>query len=139
QAVIQGTTPDLLETTVKNWLFDTEADSVIDILANLNNALNRAASIYQPTHPLLADTVHNWIKVLLEEHFKGVTQSITADIPNEAVGNDYPAELWQLLERSRIALTGQTIKLPEDWQDDVGNQLWQELKYCIKLIEDGYN
>ncbi|MDM8565688.1 CHAT domain-containing protein [Candidatus Halobeggiatoa sp. HSG11] len=134
QAVILGQESELLTNTIQTWLFppqdETEDETdVLTVVNNLKNGLSRAASIYQPTYPSLADTVHDWTKVLISE-----SKPDRSSIPVRFEGI-----LWQLLERSRIALTGQSKELPEDWQEDLGNQLWNSLKNSINLIETGYN
>ncbi len=130
QAIILGQAPKLLTDTIQNWLFPQKNETdVLTTIDNFKQSLTRAASIYQPTHPPLADIVHNWTKVLISE-----SKPDRSSIPVR-----FEVILWQLLERSRIALIGQSKKLPENWQDDVGKKLWQELQHCITQIEHGYN
>ncbi len=118
--VILGDAPKKIEFAIQNWLEKQakidQTTPVLDTIHALKHRLNRAVSIYQPKHPDLGKTVHNWSKVLLQENLQD----------SENIEN-----LWQILERSRIGLAGLTMKLPDNWDINLGKTLWYGLRKSI--------
>ena len=129
-AVILGDASEQVETALQDWLYQQgsfdESTPVLDTLNALKHRFDRAVSVYQPSYPPLGETVHDWAKVLLAENLRGLENFEDLEM------------LWQLLERARIGLTGLTLKLPNDWKETLGKELWEALASSISLIENGY-
>jgi len=127
-AVILGDAPQQVRQALQTWLQQQgtleKNDSVFATLEAMKHRFTRAVSIYQPSHPPLKDTVHDWAKVLLREVLE--TESNPANI------------LWELLERARIGLMGLTMTLPEEWDKTLGEALWNALRKTIDDIDGGY-
>ncbi len=127
-AVILGDAPQQVRQALQTWLQQqgtlSEKNSVFDTLEALKNRFTRAVSIYQPSHPPLKDTVHDWAKVLIREVLEKESN---------------PAEtLWHLLERARIGLMGLTMTLPDEWDKTLGEALWNGLRKTIDEIGGGH-
>jgi hypothetical protein len=122
--LILGDAPKKIEFAIQNWLEKPakidQTTPVLDTIHALKHRLNRAVSIYQPKHPDLGEAVHNWSKVLLEENLQD----------SENIEN-----IWQILERSRIGLAGLTMKLPDNWDINLGKELWYALRATIDFIK----
>jgi len=124
-AVILGDAPKQIRQKVQTWLQQQGAldkTSVPNTLKNIKHRLTRAVTIYEPSHPPLGDTVHEWAKVRFKE--------VLATAPE-------PEKVWYLLERSRISLTGLMMKLPEGWNNELGKNLWTTLRDSITWIAEG--
>jgi hypothetical protein len=124
--VILGDAPKKIEFAIQNWLEQQakidQTTPISDTIHALKHRLNRAVSIYQPKHPDLGEAVHNWSKVLLEENLQDSENIET---------------IWQILERSRIGLAGLTMKLPDNWDINLGEELWYALRATIDFIKKG--
>jgi hypothetical protein len=124
-AVIFGDAPKQIRQKVQTWLQQQGAldkTSVPNTLKSLKHRLTRAVTIYEPSDPPLANTVHEWAKVRFKE--------VLTTAPE-------PETLWYLLERARISLTGLMMKLPEGWDQELGENLWRTLRDSITWIAEG--
>jgi hypothetical protein len=127
--IILGDASQQVRQALQTWLhqqgpFD-ENTPVLETLTALKNRLTRTALIYQPKYPPLANLVHNWSQVCLREL-----------LSSEQIEN--LEDIWQLLERSRIGLTGLTLQLEDHWDEKLGEQLWKDLEASIRLLREGY-
>ncbi|HEW97525.1 MAG: hypothetical protein DRR16_27655 [Candidatus Parabeggiatoa sp. nov. 3] len=127
-AVILGDAPEQIDNALHNWLAKQgEWDDSLPIeetLAVLKHRFNRAIAIYQPKHPELGNTVHDWAQVLLREVLSSETPALE--------------QIWAQLERARIALTGLSFTLPAQWDETLGRALWAGLRTTMDQIGGGY-
>jgi hypothetical protein len=127
-AVILGDAPFLIQTAVQTWLKQQgpvdNTTPVLETLTALKHRLNRVVAVYQPRFPELANTVHDWSQVRLQE------------LLNSSAATE--EDLWYLLERARIGLAGLMLKLPDNWQKQLGRALWDTLKNTMNQILDSY-
>jgi len=127
-AVILGDAPEQIDNALHDWLVKQgEWDDSLPIeetLAVLKHRFNRAIAIYQPKHPTLGNTVHDWAQVLLREVLASETPALE--------------QIWAQLERARIALTGLNLTLPAQWDETLGRQLWQGLRESINQVIEGH-
>jgi len=130
-AIILGDSVPLVEKAVTAWLEKSaplkQNQSIFEQLNALKQRFNHLVAVYQPTHPQLANQVHEWASVLLTEIMPLFPPGTSADL----------TQLWDLLERGRIGLTGLTMRLPTDWQAQLGKVLWQSLAQSIYFIGEG--
>ena len=125
-AVILGDAPKQIRREMKTWLQQQGAldtTSVPNTLKTLKHRLTRAVTIYEPSHPPLGNTVHEWAKVRLKE--------VLATAPE-------PESVWALLERARIGLVSLTMTLPEEWDKELGEALWNALRKTMDELRGGY-
>jgi len=127
-AVILGDAPEQIDNALHDWLVKQgEWDDSLPIeetLAVLKHRFNRAIVIYQPKHPKLGNTVHDWAQVLLREVLASETPALE--------------QIWAQLERARIALTGLSLTLPAQWDETLGRALWNSLRTTMDQITGGY-
>jgi hypothetical protein len=130
-AIILGDSVRLVEKAVTAWLEKSAplepSQSIVEQLNALKQRFNRLVAVSQPTYPQLANQVHGWASVLLTEIMPQFPPGTTADF----------TQLWDLLERGRIGLTGLTMRLPTDWQTQLSKVLWQSLAHSIYSIAGG--
>jgi hypothetical protein len=125
-AVILGDALKQTRQKVKTWLQQQGAldtTSIPNTLKTLKHRLTRAVTIYEPSHPPLGNTVHEWAKVRLKE--------VLATAPE-------PESVWALLERARIGLVSLTKTLPEEWDQKLGKALWNALIKMVGKLEGGH-
>jgi hypothetical protein len=129
-AVILGDAPERIQTAVQTWLNQqgpvNQTTPVLETLTALKHRLNRAVAVYQPRYPELANTVHDWSQVRLQELLNSSSAATEED-------------LWYLLERARIGLAGLMLKLPDNnWQKQLGRVLWGGLRTTMDKMQKGY-
>jgi len=144
-AVILGDAPLLIKQAVQTWLkaqdkswtpgksWTPENLTVFDTLDILKYRVSRAVSVYHPSAPPLADTVHDWAKVRLTEVLQLAKENYQGF---QHLGGS--KMLWQLLEQARFGLSGLSLTLPDNWEETLGKELWEALIASISLIEKGH-
>lgn len=140
-ATLLGDGQQQLESKIKYWLTQ-QTDSQQELgtlqqLADIQYRFQRLVDIHNiPKQIPYADKTYQWAMVLLHETLA------TSEITDYGAGVDYmtikAAKIWSLLERSRIALQTNKLILPENWEQILAQDLWNNLGICIKQVLDGH-
>jgi hypothetical protein len=97
-------------------------ETILQPLNTLKQKFNRVISTYPPSHLALAELVSQWAKVRLAE-------LLTAQATVQPI--------WETLERARISLTENRLNLGHDWEERVGQALWNALATPLVWLEEG--
>ena len=126
KAMICGTGQETLRQGIGAWLDqqgNIQVDDVSVVITHLKRRFESVLKVYPTTWPQShwGEQVNAWAQVWLEE-------ILNADSPDIA-------QLWALLERSRIAFTALTTNLNLDsWREKVGEQLTAAFENELKLL-----
>jgi len=129
KAMICGTGQETLRQGIGAWLEQQgpiQVDDVSVVITHLKRRFECVLKVYPTTWPQShwGEQVNAWAQVWLEE----ILNAQSPDI----------AQLWALLERSRIAFTALTTSLNLDsWREQVGEQLKAAFKNTFSLLTQG--
>jgi len=142
--IILGDIENQIANAVEKWLAQQclkkqNENEIINVFNNLKYRFSRATAIYHNSRrsSSLQKAVHNWAKKLLQE----ASQSFpTADSyqPDFYALPDENIKVWEILERTRIGLNSLTLRLPENWAETLGEELWKELEISIRILSEGH-
>ncbi|OQY54491.1 MAG: hypothetical protein DRR08_08955 [Candidatus Parabeggiatoa sp. nov. 2] len=127
KAIICGSGQAELENAIANWLEkqgSVNCRSLPTAVARLKRRFECIAKVYPEKwpHSNWADVVNGWANTLLKE-------KLTEMPIREA---DRHLEIWELLERSRIAFTALTKRINRtEWAEETGEQLLKAFKNSV--------
>ena len=96
-------------------------ETILQPLNVLKQKVNRVFSTYPPSHLALAELVSQWANTQLTELL--TTQATVQQI-------------WETLERARISLTENKLNLGHDWEERIGQALWNALATPLVWLEE---
>jgi CHAT domain len=97
-------------------------ETILQPLNTLKQKFNRVISTYPPSHLALAELVSQWANARLAE-------LLTAQATVQ--------QIWETLERARVSLTENRLNLGHDWEERVGQALWNALATPLVWLEEG--
>ncbi len=147
--LILGNLKNILDNAIKSWLEQTKLSddgNILEILATYKHRFSRAINIYSKTHHhLLAQQTYKWANVLLQDSLQVLSVPVISNYWGmtslQNIGQSHSRLnkiIWEILERSRISLHNIALKLPEDWETKLGEELWDSLDLMVKAIDNGY-
>jgi tetratricopeptide (TPR) repeat protein len=147
-AIILGDVEAQIDNAVNTWLqqqTSTHSHPLLNIFDTQKMRFDKIAALINqppPRQEVLAQDVHDWAQVYLKETLEILNQ------PNYTYGNYKKSDteeqislssIWEILERARIGLNSLTLKLPDDWAETLGEELWKDLGNSIRWLTELIN
>jgi len=138
--IILGDLEKQIEKAVEKWLAQQcLKNENLNVFNTLKHRFTRATAIYHYRTPQfsLEMAVHNWAKALLQETAQSPTDFSEQNFYNQTPQHE-PVKVWEILERTRVGLNSLKLRLPENWAETLGEELWKALEMSIRDLNEGH-